>query len=78
MSNMMSSLLMMLDEQIIGILIKKSGIDYVSAASLLYNSELYSKLEDEGTKLWHFSAETLYSMLNEELTTGSITYPEEQ
>jgi len=49
-----------------------------SAAELLYNSFLYSKLEDEETKLWRLSPLTLYDLLAEELTTGKITWPEEQ
>ena len=48
------------------------------AAELLYNSYLYSKLEDEKTKLWHLSPLTLYDLLDEELSTGKITWPEEQ
>ena len=49
-----------------------------AASILLYNSRLYSLLEDEETKLWHLSYPILYDMLEEELTTGEITFPEEQ
>ena len=49
-----------------------------AASILLYNSRLYSLLEDEKTKLWHLSYPILYEMLEEELTTGDITFPEEQ
>jgi hypothetical protein len=48
------------------------------AANMLYNSELYKVLEDEGSKLWHLSYPILYDLLEEELTTGNITWPEEQ
>ncbi len=44
---------------------------------MLYASELYARLEDEETKLWHLSANALYEMFKEEQKTGSITYPEE-
>jgi len=47
------------------------------AATLLYDSELYAMLEQEDSKLWHLSAPMLYDLLEEELTTGHITYPEE-
>jgi hypothetical protein len=47
------------------------------AFGLLYSSFLYSKLEVESTKLWHLSQLTLANLLNEELETGSITFPEE-
>jgi hypothetical protein len=44
---------------------------------LLYSSFLYSKLEIEATKLWHLSPCALRELLNEELETGAITFPEE-
>jgi len=44
---------------------------------LLYSSLLYSKLKVESTKLWHLSQLTLANLLNEELETGTITFPEE-
>jgi hypothetical protein len=47
------------------------------AVDLLYNSKLYSQLEDSKTALWHLSPRALASMLHEEITTGKITYPEE-
>ena len=63
---------------IIQLLMNNREITAEAASMLLYNSKLYRLLEDEGTKLWHLSYPTLYDMLEEELTTGEITYPEEQ
>ena len=37
----------------------------------------HSKLEVEATKLWHLSPLTLANLLNEELETGTIIFPEE-
>ncbi|MEY8312801.1 hypothetical protein AALA61_12605 [Oscillospiraceae bacterium 42-9] len=56
-----------------------SGYDLSETEALtrLYQSELYSRLEQEGTKLWHLSVPTLYSLWDEEQRTGEITYPEE-
>ena len=48
------------------------------AVRILYNSEMYAILEQEETKLWHLSVDTLYTLLDEELSTGIITFPEEQ
>ena len=48
------------------------------AADLLYNSALYKALETENTKVWRLSYPLLYDLLEEELTTGKITFPEEQ
>jgi hypothetical protein len=47
------------------------------AFDVLYSSFLYSKLEMESAKLWHLSQLTLANLLNEELETGTITFPEE-
>ncbi|GHV37700.1 hypothetical protein FACS1894187_15140 [Synergistales bacterium] len=55
----------------------KKNMSDQEAIALLYGSTLYEGLEAEETKLWHLSAETLYTLLDEEITTGKITYPEE-
>jgi len=39
---------------------------------------LYKALEDEKTKVWRLGYPLLYDLLDEELATGSITFPEEQ
>jgi len=57
--------------------IKSRNISEQEAFRLLYSSLLYSKLEVESTKLWHLSQLTLANLLNEELETGTITFPEE-
>ncbi len=43
----------------------------------LYSSKLYEKLENEETKVWHFSVPTLLSLFIEEQETGKLTFPEE-
>ena len=63
---------------IIQLLMNNRDITSEAASMLLYNSKLYRLLEDESTKLWHLSYPILYDMLEEELTTGEITFPEEQ
>jgi len=55
------------------------NIDIKEATELLYNSELYLKLEDIETGLWRLSPLALYDLLHEELLTGTIeNWPEEQ
>jgi hypothetical protein len=56
---------------------EKRGITNIEATKLFYNSDLYEMLENEASKLWHYSAVTLYELFEEELATGSINYPEE-
>jgi len=58
-------------------IIKSRKISEQEAFELLYSSFLYSKLEIENTKLWHLSQLTLANLLNEEIETGSIIFPEE-
>jgi len=72
------SFIAILAPRILALLIEKRSITEQEAIRILYNSELYAALEVEEKKLWHFSAETLYVLLDEELTTGIFTYPEEQ
>ena len=67
----------MLIPLIIKEIIKSRNVSEQEAFELLYSSFLYSKLEVESTKLWHLSQLTLANLLNEELETGEITFPEE-
>jgi hypothetical protein len=72
------SVLAMLTPSILQRLMENRNMSDAEAANLLYHSELYKKLEIEETKLWHLSSLLLYDLLEEELTTGKITWPEEQ
>ena len=58
-------------------IMKSRKVNEQDAFVLLYSSFLYSKLEVESTKLWHLSQLTLANLLNEELETGNIIFPEE-
>ena len=63
---------------IINLLMENRSLTLEEASGLLYNSQLYEMLEDEKTKLWRLGYPLLYDLLEEELTTGKITFPEEQ
>ena len=71
------SMLILLVPQIINLIAENSGEDEVSASRRFYESKVYAELEKEETKLWHFSALTLFNMYDEECKTGSFTFPEE-
>jgi hypothetical protein len=58
-------------------IIKSRNVNEEEAFRLLYSSFLYGKLEIEATKLWRLSPRALCELLDEELRTGSITFPEE-
>jgi hypothetical protein len=58
-------------------IMRSRNVNDEDAFRLLYSSFLYSKFERESTKLWYLSPRALCELLNEELETGTITFPEE-
>jgi hypothetical protein len=73
-----SAIVAMITPGIINLLMENRGLVLEDASDVLYNSQLYKALEDEETKVWRLGYPLLYDLLEEELTTGKITYPEEQ
>ena len=73
-----SPVIAMITPGIIKLLMDKRSLNLEEAAEILYNSKIYEMLEDEETKVWRFSYPLLYDLLEEELTTGKITFPDEQ
>ena len=69
--------LIMLVPQVLSLITEECQMDEISAHEAFYGSEVYTLLEQEETKLWHFSAPTLFHMFEEERQTGSFTIPEE-
>jgi len=65
-------------QKILAVAIENRNISLDEASALLYRSQLYKTLEDEKTKVWRLGYPLLYDMLEEELATGKITFPEEQ
>ena len=63
--------------QVIVLISENYPYDEMTATDEFYNSEVYALLEQEDTKLWHFSPLTLFNMLDEEKKTGKFTFPEE-
>jgi len=53
-----------------------TGLDEDTAMEKLYSSEIYSILETEETKMWHFSVSMLYELYKEELTIGKLAFLE--
>ena len=73
----LSALLAIINPSVVQLIIDNRKLSNIEAVTLFYNSDLYAMLENEASKLWHLSPLTLYELLEEELTTGSINYPEE-
>ena len=57
-------------------IVERKEISQDEAFSRLYGSRLYFFLDDEKTKVWHFSVEKLFQLLEEEISTGSMELPE--
>ena len=57
-------------------IIERKKMSHDEAFSRLYGSRLYFVLDDERTKVWHYSAEKLFQLFEEELSTGSMELPE--
>jgi len=55
---------------------EQKKISQDEAFSQLYNSRLYGALDDEETKVWHYSAEHLFRLFEEEMATGNLVLPE--
>ena len=70
------AMLILIVPKVIGLIVENYGSDEVTASKTFYESKVYSLLEQEDTKLWHFSPLTLFNMYDEERKTGNITFPE--
>lgn len=57
-------------------IIERKKVSHDEAFSRLYSSKLYLMLENEETKVWHYSAEKLFQLLEEEIKTGTLELPE--
>ena len=71
------AVLVLLVPQIVSLIAEKYSCNELDAIRALYESKLYSLLEKEETKLWHLSAPALFELYDEEVRTGSITFPKE-
>ena len=57
-------------------IIDRKKISQDEAFLQLYNSMLYETLDDEKTKVWHYSSEKLFQLFEEEMATGILELPE--
>jgi len=72
-----SAVMGVLVEQVVHLIIENYAYDEMTASNEFYNSKVYALLEQEETKLWHFSPLTLFNMFDEEKKTGKFELPEE-
>lgn len=72
-----STIMGLIVPEIIRLITENYPYDEVTATGKFYRSQVYASLEQEETKLWHFSSLTLYNVFDEEQKNGSFTFPEE-
>ena len=70
------AMLILIVPQVVQLIVENYHLDEVTASRSFYESTVYELLEQEDTKLWHFSPLTLFNMYDEEKKTGQITFPE--
>ena len=71
------AILTLLVPQVVDLICKNYPLDEMTASREFYESNVYSLLEQEDTKLWHFSPLTLFNLFDEEKRTGEFQMPEE-
>ncbi len=54
----------------------EEGLTEEESINKLYTSQLYEKLENEKTKVWHYSSKKLFDLFKEEIKTGKSIFPE--
>ena len=55
---------------------KTYKVNFRQAGKILFTSKTYLMLEDESSKLWHFSPLFLFKVLDNEQKTGLFEMPE--
>ena len=76
-SEKFSTIMGLIVPEVIRLITENYPYDEVTASRKFYRSQVYASLEQEETKLWHFSPLTLYNMIDEEQKNGSFIFPEE-
>lgn len=72
-----SALLSVIVPPVVELIAERKGVSETAATESFYRSTVYARLSDEASKLWHYSAETLYAMYDDEISGRAIEFPEE-
>ena len=75
-NNQFEMVLQTISTELVAKIITETGLDEDTAMEKLYSSALYSALENEETKVWHYSVAKLYELWNNEIKTERLTLPE--
>ena len=63
-------------EAITELLIERHRMSLPDTLEFLYSSQLYALLEQEETKMWHYSPQMLVYLLETEKNTGELKLPQ--
>jgi len=74
----LSTLIWLRVRDIVKLLLANKDISVNEAFNLIYNSQVFELLSNEKTKVWHYSVNMLYYLLQEEIKTGMVELPELQ
>ena len=72
-----SAMLSIIVPPVVGLISSRKGMSETEATESFYRSKVYAKLSEETSKLWHYSAETLFAMYDDERSGREIEFPEE-
>lgn len=75
-TNQFSLILQTISASLVAKIITETGLGEDTALEKLYSSQLYSALENEETKVWHYSVPKLYELWDIEMKTGQLVLPE--
>ena len=75
-TNQFEIVLQTISTGLVGKIIAETGLNEDTAMEKLYSSALYSMLENEETKVWHYSVPKLYELWEKEAETGRLVLPE--
>lgn len=73
----MAAIMAVIVPDVVSLICERQDEGELEALRAFIESRTYAVLEDEETKVWHFSAETLYAMFAGERETGYVAFPEE-
>ena len=71
-----AALMPYISADLVRLISEKQNISSQDAIAKLYASKLYEALEKEETKVWQYSTQMLYSLLEQEEKTGTIQFPD--
>ena len=71
-----SAIMPYISADLVAMIKEKQNISEEEAINKPYSSKLYASLEQEETKVWHYSTDMLYHIFEEEEKSGILHFPD--